>query len=315
MSNYYQEEGISQSMIKTFIKDKYLYKGLYIDKNIPHQDTEDMSFGRFCHTVYYENYLVDREYISIPDSSMIGGMMGDYIKYLITMTPEEAYTNSGFKISHSRVKEDFENGTKAALYKNYYNSLLEASGKQIISQEWFSTANSMKMIYQRDNHILEMARNKEWSIYREQIIFWRSNFTNLLLKAKIDCIYISPNFTEVYIEDLKTCSVYNLSEFIYSIKKYGYDIQQSFYKLAVQSWIEERFGIIIPYSNIKFVFIPQRTSYPFNIIDFVEIHSKDEDIAYNKWTNALTDLEYCIISNNWTLDKSKYIEYRKIISL
>jgi hypothetical protein len=315
MIDYYSKDAVSQSMIKTFIKSKYLYKAIYIDKLTVGPDTEDMRFGRFQHSVYYEPLEVDKKYGFIPDSAVVEGNMGEFIKAYVSLPAENAYLLSGFKLPFERVWKDFTEGKNADKYQNYHKTLLAANGKEIVSQDWYHTANKMKDVYIRDNDVLKMAIREGWSIYREQEIFWKSNFSGLLLKSKIDCIYISPDFTKVIIEDSKGTNNYNIKEFIYTIKSFGYDIQQSFYKLAVQNWILEKFNVVIEYNNISFIFIPQRKVYPYNIIDFVELSYVDEDRAFNTWTKALTELEECITLNNWELNKSEYTNFRKIICL
>jgi len=315
MNDYYNKEGISQSMIKTFIKSKHLFKSIYIDKLIPSSDTESMKFGRFQHTFFYEFLEINKKYGFIPQYSIVEGKMGEFIKAFVHNTAEDAYKLAGFELSFERIWKDFTTGKNSDKYKKYHEILLEADGKEIVSEEWFHTVDKMKNAYIKDNEVLKMAIREGWSIYKEQEVFWRSNFSGLPLKAKIDCIYINPDFTKVVIEDLKSTDNYNLKEFIYTIKSYGYDIQQSFYKLAVQSWILEKFNKIIDYTDIEFIFIPQRKVYPYNIIDFVEICYIDEDRAYNVWSKALMELEECITLDSWGINRDEYTNYRKIITL
>lgn len=313
MSNYYEKDAISQSKIKKFIESKSEYKSIYVDKFRTSSDTDNMKFGRLYHNYLYEASTMKDRYLSIPNSTIVGNMMGILIERMADgLSTQEAYTLAGFKLPFDTVVKQFRENPKN---QDYYNLLLEAQGKTIISDMDKSIVKKMKEVYIKDNHILHKAKSKEWSIFPEQEIFFTSSSSSLDLKMKADCIYIHPEFKEVYIEDLKTTEDLNLQSFIYSMKRYRYDIQQSFYKLGVQHWIENKFNIVIPYDKIKFVFIPQRKQYPYEILDFIEVDSISEDKAYTDWTTALIDLETCLVTNNWEKDKSIYEEGRKIVKL
>lgn len=314
-NNYYSDSRISQSKIKQFINSKSLYKAIYIDNYIKQKDTESMGFGRLYHDYLYQPELIEDKYIIIPEDCKVDGMMGKFIEFYINNTAEEAYRLSGFEQSFNTTWKSFTEGKNKDKYQKYHNLLLEAEDKVVITDLDKSIAKNMKDIYIRDNKHLQIAIEEDWLIFSEQEIFFKSNFSNLELKLKIDRIYIKPDFSQIIIEDAKSTEDYNTQQFIYTIKKYRYDIQQSFYKLGVQNWIEQKFNKIIPYYNIQFIFIPQRKSYPYEILDFIEVDSISEDKAYKDWTEALGDLEACITTNNWGIDKSNYEENRKIVKI
>lgn len=312
MDNYYDSEAISQSKIKKFIESKTEYKSIYVDKYKESKDSENMKFGRFHHDYFYQFNTLSNKYIVVSDSDIVGGMMGEFIvKVSEGLTKEEAYTLCKFKQSYDTTIKAFDKPDN----QKYYNLLLQAQGKTIVSDIDRTVAKKMKQIYIAENEFLRTALVNQWMIFPEQEIFFKSSICDLELKMKADQIYIKPDFSEVIIEDNKGTEDLNLKEFVNTIKRYRYDIQQSFYKVGVIHWIEEKFNKIVPYHQIKFVFIPQRKQYPYEIIDFIEIDSFSEDKAYNDWTTALLDLEHCLITGNWDKDKSSYEEGRKIIKV
>ena len=314
MVDYYDNEAISQSKLKKFIESKAQYKTLYIDNYIEGVDSENMKFGRFYHNYIYEFETLRDRYIVLPSDSIIGGMMGSFIQHKASgLDNDEAYTLSGFKQSLATTINQFEKVENKA----YYNLLLEAQGKNIVSELDRNIAKKMKEVYLQENTVLAkvIKNNNDWYVFSEQEIFFKSSFSTLNLKLKVDRIYIKKDFSEVIIEDLKTTEDLNLKEFIRTIKRYRYDIQQSFYKLGVQYWIEEKYNELVPVQDIEFIFIPQRKKYPYDIIDFIEVDSLSEHNAYNEWTDALTKLEFCMVTNNWKLDKSTYEGNRKLVKL
>ena len=310
--SYYDDESISQSKIKKFIESKTEYKSIYIDKYKSSKDTDNLKFGRFHHDYFYQYNTLSSKYIVMLDSDIIGSMMGEFIvKVSEGITKEEAHILCGFKQSYETTLKAFNKLEN----QKYYNLLLQAQGKTIVSDIDRNIAKKMKAVYTAENEYLKTAIKDGWKIFPEQEVFFTSNFSSLDLKMKADQIYISPDFSKVVIEDSKGTEDLNLKEFINTIKRYRYDIQQSFYKLGVQHWIEEKFNVIVPYDQIEFVFIPQRKQYPYEILDFIEIDGVSEQKAYNDWTSALIDLEYCLTTNDWNKDKSSYEGNRKIVKV
>lgn len=313
MSNYYDNEAISQSKIKLFIESKSEFKSIYVDKYKEQKDTDNKKFGRLYHTYLYRPELLANNYICIPDSTIVTSMMGQFIENMANgLTSEQAYTLSGFKQSFDTTWKQFKENTKN---QNYYNLLLEAQGKTIISELDRNIAKKMKQVYIQDNEHLLRAKRDNWLLFPEQEIYFKSSSSILDLKMMADLILIKPDFTEVIIEDAKSTDDMNISAFISTIKRYRYDIQQSFYKIGVTNWIEQTFNKIVPIDNIKFIFVPQRKSYPYEILDFVEIDSYSEDRAYTDWTVALGELEYCLTTGDWSKDRSSYKEGRKILKV
>jgi hypothetical protein len=315
MSDYYNSEGISQSKIKKFIESKDQYKAVFIDNTIEATDTSNMKFGRFYHTYLYEFEKLKDLYQVLPVSLVVGGAMGKFIEAFVDLPAEQAYYLSGFEQSFNTTWKSFSEGKNSNKYKAYHECLLNAQGKTIVSDVERNIVKKMREVYIKENDFLKKAVREKWMIFPEQEIHFKCNFSNLLLKMKADQIYIKSDFSKVIIEDAKTTEDINLENFKYSIKKFRYDIQQSFYKIGVQNWIENKFDKIIPYENIEFIFIPQRKNYPYEILDFVEIDLLSENKAYEDWTKALVNLEYCMSTNNWNKDKSTYEGNRKIIKI
>lgn len=316
LDNYYDNEAISQSKIKAFIESKTEYKSVYVDKYKEQKDTENKKFGRLYHTYLYQPEKLKDNYICINDSDIVGSMMGKFIEHLANgVTKEEAHILCGFKQSFETTLKSFNEGKDKDKNQNYYKLLLDSVGKTVISDLDRTIAKGMQKVYIQENEHLAKAIKDKWLIFSEQDIFFKSSSNTLQLKMKADQIYIKPDFTEVIIEDAKSTEDLNLQSFTNSMKRYRYDIQQSFYKVGVLSWIEEKFDKIIGYENIKFIFIPQRKNYPYEILDFIEIDSYSEDKAYTDWTAALGNLEYCLTTNDWSRDKTYYDEGRKIIKL
>lgn len=317
--DYYNDPAISQSMIKVFLKNKEEYYHRYILNNSKNEDTAAMGFGRYYHTLILEPDKIEERYIT-SDFRLPEGNMGKFIECLADMpyifdtpmrfqevdveVPEgvespgrKAYRESGFKISYSAVINKFFD-TKN---QDYYNYLITSAGREVIGRDDEKKAEYMYMKLMAKAPYLTPhsdENNDFYKVFRELDIFF--TIDNTECKTKLDYVSIDLINRIVTIEDIKTTSAGNIGEFIESIKKYGYDIQKAFYIKAMKVWLDLNYPNLE--FNIRLNFLPQKTSWPYQVLGKIIIKEEDVKIAENSFMKAIEDIKMCTMFNNWEED-------------
>jgi len=177
-----------------------------------------------------------------------------YIKALIRTRPAEAgdmisqmqlsswiinaHAESGFKWSSDKVWENFNNDPKL---KGYYDILLKAEGKVVLSESdgkaidacvegIKSHAKASELLY---GHLLSTTNN-------EQEVIWRHpKFPKFKMKSIFDRLIVNTAKKQVILVDIKSTSK-SVYDFKYSYKTYKYYRQMALYRQAVIWYLQDQ---------------------------------------------------------------------------
>lgn len=119
------------------------------------------------------------------------------------------------------------------------------------------------------------------------------------LKAMLDRIIVDKENKKITIVDYKTSSKESPELFRWSVKDFGYHIQNSFYVEAVKNEYSELFSDVFgdDYS-IEFIFVVQYKEPPFQIY-CVKLSESDVSFAEETWKKALNDINSRTITDQW----------------
>lgn len=309
--NYYNHSGVSQSMLKVFInsKDEYHYKFI-VNRYKEGEDTDSLGFGRYYHTFILEPENLSTKYI-VSDFSLPEGKMATIIQRIVnTKNRGEKITKDilekfklELELSYSvdtiikKIKEEIK-------LKKYFEFLSNSSNKEIVCLDDYLLAHNMSEVLLKVSDYFKSIdhHNHDYADFRELDIFW--TYSEIECKSKIDWLRIDFNRKKIYIKDLKTTSDSNTSQFIRSIKYYGYDIQASFYIHAVIWWFKKRYNIsdemfILDKWEVEFSLIPQKTSAPFQVLDEIVLLPESLQSAEVLWQTKIRELASCILFQDW----------------
>lgn len=123
----------------------------------------------------------------------------------------------------------------------YFNSLVEADGRKVISQKMNFEAIEIKKILLADPDVRQYFVEEEGV----ELNFQMEVFVNYLaktgkeipLKGAFDILRIDHNLKTIQLIDFKTS--YSAFDFISSIKKYGYALQLSYYDFLLRLWLDQ----------------------------------------------------------------------------
>lgn len=264
--NYSETWGISQSAIKDFEKMSPLeWKKIWIDKEKKVENKSTFLFGTVLDILLFTPESFDSKFyvadLILPSEAIVSIIDAFYTKLKIKNTsleevnkelpyPVEIFWNlkdqkellleciknyTSVDDKTGDVKYGWQNNWKEDTRiekvieqgNGYYNLLLELNGKIIISSKLKQQADNLK------NILLNHSLTKDWFIPQEgiELIFQHEIFVDekgeLPKKLSIDIKRIDHNKKTEQIADFKTAVSAFL--FSYSIKKYGYCRQLSFY--------------------------------------------------------------------------------------
>lgn len=304
---YEEIEAVNQSSLKLFMSSPKDYQ--YALTNASSVDTTQTKLGSLNHCLlfepqeYYNKY--DISYVEEPSSGsewkMFWAMMDDEDGRDIVEIYESIYSCK----SKSAAVINKEANDKAAKLRKYAEVLESGKGKTFITDEEYNRSWIMVDEFLADEVIhnyFAKGRAQANEVFKEFSIKWKYPTSDLWLKSRIDEVHIFTDKKEVNIFDYKTTSAKTKQGFIWSIKTYGYDIQESFYKEAVKYRLKEN-GM--EGFTINFYFMPQRTTKPYICYDLIKISENDSRNALFRWTDALSRLEGCIesgIYNHFDID-------------
>ena len=267
-ADYHSLRYVSQSSIKDFIKSPVLYKHIHVDGNRGTGESSNMSLGTLVHTLLLEPNTFKFQYMVLDEGER--------------PSPGQTFA--------------------AAVNKNWRESKVADAadtGRKLISQSLYEVADGM--VQAVCAHKLASSflfpTDGGWDVFTEKTILWKYSCSDVELKSKLDRILVNPRLGKAIILDYKTTTANNLMEFGWSVKKYGYDIQDAFYVDAVESWLEEQYpGIVF---DIHFYFIPQKTTIPYQVLGVIQLDEQTVQAAREKYTMALMELEGCLHTNVW----------------
>lgn len=267
---YYELPFVSQSTLKVFMRSKPEYKYAYVDGNRTQISTQQTSLGSLIHCMLLEPEKLGKTYATFDEAAR--------------PEPDKNFSSLKNKAWKKQCEED------AATH-----------GIHLVTPAVWAQADAMLQVVCA--HVLAVSflyPDDNWQIFREQDIVWQNELSELPLKSKLDIILVDPVNAECVVVDYKSTSASTLTEFGWSVKKYGYDIQDAFYQDAARYWLQEK------YPGVDFViqvlFIPQKSTAPYQVLGVVELDAVTVSNARSRYENALRELEGCLHTGIWEED-------------
>lgn len=259
--SYYNSLAISQSDIKLYLESPEVFYQVKFN-NGARESTDELTFGSLVDDLIFESQVVFNE------------------KYYI-------------------IPKDQETRKNTTIGKEFWKKIeTEQIGKTIVTYDDFKKADEMKKTLNLNPiaRYLLFSENVDFA-FNQLEINWKSSVSKLDLKSKLDRVIKVDN--KITIIDYKTTASNNAYGFRYSVKKYGYHIQESFYREAIKEHFQSM-GFYDPsVDEIEFVFLAQYKKFPYHVLPVI---LSDDDVArgYKTWTEALQKLEFSIDTNMWS---------------
>jgi hypothetical protein len=165
---------------------------------------------------------------------------------------QAAYDNTGIKRDNFE-KFVYERFAKEG--KTYFEFILQAKDKEILSEKGYDmalrTAESLRNHPYTTKYITQQENVDDWAyLYQLPIYF---EYKGVKCKSMLDIVRINPNEGIAQIIDIKVKEG-PVSSFDYSYRKFRYDLQGAFYKLALSHWLKaEGLDLVIenPYFAVE----------------------------------------------------------------
>ena len=255
------EEKLPSDAIASIIKDLYEYIHNYNKQNRLLQDTNP-----------FPEPIPDLPYNL------------DYCKDLIIKFANEYINDKGGRGWNNSWKDETRIAKISTEGEEYFNSLIEAKGRKVISQEMNMSANEMCDSLLNDENVNMYFISNEKNICLFQVEMFVDEYLpefdkHIPLKGCIDILRIDLENKTVQIADFKTTK--DATNFISSIKKFGYAFQLSFYKYLLTKWLEM-------YENGKykdFKILPPINIVKDKIEDALIYQYRETDLHLERWGN------------------------------
>lgn len=227
IENYFQSPHLSQSFLKLFLRDQPRSLQRVKEQKYYYDEKKHFIQGSLIDfictmpsTTIDELYYVER-----PNIKPIPGIMS-IINEIVDNNLE--FTNE-IIIEFAR-KQEYQNRQKDATlienitkHQDYHDSLVEAKGKQIITQEELETATICAAALLNGEYTSHYFNNK--NIEYQKAIYKRN------LKGLLDLCYVNHEVKEARVIDIKSTGDYLES---FNVFKWRYDFQLSFYSELLQ---------------------------------------------------------------------------------
>jgi hypothetical protein len=294
---YYENPAISQSGIKCFIESPVEFYNSFVIRNSEVWDSPTLRFGRLYHTYVLEPEILNQKYTFCKTNlnTNVKKLVDDYVLY---KSFDKAFSASEYKESKKESwKEKLENDINI---KEYLEFLKTTETRDVIEESDLHRCKAMKDVLLSSKILQNSLFKDDYDIeeFSEYEIF--SDVLGVAVKAKIDKIKISHTKKKIIIFDLKTTSAKNQEGFIKSMSDYRYDIQSSFYSYLVK----EKFKDLIDKGyTINFVFIPQKSSSPYQFLGLISYYENSNTRLFNELIKpVLLEIKNCYETNKWTED-------------
>lgn len=214
--------------------------------------------------------------------------------------------------SEEKVLLDFDTNGKV-----YYNTLLENHGKIVVETSLLDKATRVANLLKNDPFTCDVFSDDDPMIeyfpkHVIEFVFITKDGKEIECKSELDMIKIDHSNKIIYPKDLKTA--YDNENFDYSYLKYRYDLQASFYYLAVQHWAKE--NQMEDYAIQPMEFIVGDTSannrrplrYPLGMDD-IQNGLNGYSInghTYKGISEIVEEISWAEDTNNWNVSKEAF---------
>lgn len=189
---------------------------------------------------------------------------------------------------YENLKEDVRIGKVISAGTNYWNALVKANGRVMVSEEQDQLARNLVMKLKTHPYTADIFRD-DWEYQKE--LYW--TFKDVPCKGKLDMYMPGIIYDIKYVEG-------NVFNFYRSLRKYRYDVQNAFYALGAKivTGAEHQFGFIVVSEGSPFPLV-------FNLTSEV-IEAAMEDI--NKAADMYTWYEL----NGWDVPMEVFLKSGKL---
>lgn len=223
-------------------------------------------------------------------------------------------------------KDKYKGGTEEKAMRDfndngreYYDSLIENSGKIVIDVSLLDKAKKIADLLKEDEFTSEIFKDDDSNIeyFPKFTIEWKYKILkdidkSIDCKSEIDILKIDHNKKIIYPKDLKT--TFDNENFEYSYVKYRYDLQAAFYYLAVKYWaFHEGMG---EYSVIPMEFIvgdtssnnrrPVRYRLSMNDIERALKGYTLRGVKYKGLLEIVEEISWAENTGNWNVSKEVF---------
>lgn len=199
---------------------------------------------------------------------------------------------------------------------NYWAEVAGAEGKQVVDLEEYNQALYCRNLFENDFAIQNLFRNKE-IVFHPIIQFQYQEFN---CKSELDIVLLDHVNKTIQEVDLKSSSKNRLG-FQADIKKYRYDFQRAFYKIALENKYKDLLDQGWVILNSLIIYIPTSSNDNCFIFDFGDQYTS----GYN-WTDkygstiesvysAFDRLTWHLNNNRWDYPREYYLEERIQVDL
>lgn len=332
---YKDVKAVSNSILTLFEQDLRAFKNYWIYNKDPfNSDEENISFelGSVVDTLltrkdnFYDIYYVSQASDPTPQ-------MKKFCRNLFKIWPTGTSTSQEREVLFQKAYEETKFGRdslesvkkKFSECTEFFNTLVRARGKSVISQELYDRASKIvdqlltnpftKEIFEVKTVELGNTGLDLITVINQLEIY--SEYTseeggcNIPIKGALDKVIIDHNKKIVYPYDIKTSS--NLHEFKESYIKYRYFRQASYYTWLLKKWLRE--GGWVGYTIAPFKFIVASTVgegayiYECSANDLqASIFGKSTkklEFQYG-WKDLLDDICWHIQNNKWDYPRMVY---------
>lgn len=186
-----------------------------------------------------ENQLHDYQEIPLNFRKAVDQIGSDFVFTYADAYKEKPEDKSGWQMNwkkETRLEKIIEQGSE------YFEFLVKANGKKVISNKMNAEALELKEILLKNSDVYKYFNEEEGVELRFQQEFFlnfplRDNVSTIPVKGALDILRIDHNEKTIQIIDFKTTvSAYHFKS---SIRKYGYDLQLSFYDALLRLWCSQ----------------------------------------------------------------------------
>lgn len=296
MNEYFNDPALSQSKIKKLLKGL----GSYHSKDLYFEEKESLLYGSAvdCWLTEGEDVFWNTYYISTINkpSDKIMSIIHWIVDNYGELSDVAILNGCMYHNYQNRWTDDVKIQKITDLGKEYFDELIASKDKTIIDtqQWWIIQALILSFYLDTKCNILFVEEFGKRKLYQLPIYF---RYEHVDCKALLDILVIDDMAKTVQIFDIKT-TAFPTKDFKKVAKKFRYDIQASFYTLAIQKWLEDR-GMV-DYAILPFTFVVESVQYPDKPVFYV---CNDTDLYTGKY--GLIETQQCITDKF----KDKHIEH------
>lgn len=260
---YYSNPALNQSRLKTLLKGVDAFKNTVSNSELYYEEVQPFIIGGAvdCLLTCSQSIFDSQYYVDLSPNKPSDTIMS-IINYVFDNTPKGtrdvvSLYNLQDKILEAVNKHEYYPGwkeqtriNKVLENSNYFDSLKQAEGKQVLSSEDYNIIKRIEKSLRESDNTKDYFNGNRKVKYQVDIYF---TYKGIKCKALLDMIDYDYDNNILTIIDLKTMSG-PVSRFPESVRKFRYDIQAAWYVEALKAM-----NTAPP--TIKFMFMVESTTH------------------------------------------------------